>query len=131
MRPVLTANALARMILALVFGFMSLAHGPVMTFAKASSPSAVHDLASGPPSSHHHHAAPQALGELDDEQLVPRPHQGPATCYSAGCFVAVASIPIRAPTTHLCVLERMRAAPPDALVSVIIDPLVPPPRLHA
>ena len=48
-------RGLLRAAMAVVFGFMSLVHGPVMTFAKASSAPAHHASHHG---AHHHHAAP-------------------------------------------------------------------------
>jgi hypothetical protein len=131
MRPVRTANALFRATLAVVFGLMSLSHGPVMAFAKATAPLAAHEMMTEPIAGHHHHPAPETLANDRQEQLAPQTHKDVAICYSAGCFVVVAPVPIGAPGVLLSLLEQLRAAPTRAMVPAILDPLVPPPRLQA
>ena len=125
MRPLRPANALFRATLAVVFGFMSLYHGPVMAFAKVTAPLAAHEMTELVVG-HHHHAAPQALA-TDRQQT----DKGVAICYSAGCFVVVAPVSIGGPAALLSFLEQLRATPARALNPAILDPLVPPPRLQA
>jgi hypothetical protein len=131
MRPVRTANALFRATLAVIFGFMSLSHGPVMAFAKANGPLAAHEMMTEPVAGHHHHHAPGTLANDDQEQLAPQTHKNVAICYSAGCFVLVAPVPIGAPALFFSSREQLRAAPARAMVPAILDPIVPPPRLQA
>src|SRR5262245_3172295 len=69
MQSLRTANALLRLALALVFGVMSLTHGPVMAFAGAGTSPAAHELATAPTAGHHHHAAAQPIDD-DPERLV-------------------------------------------------------------
>jgi len=69
MRSIRLANAVLRTTLAVVFGFMSLAHGPVMAFAKAAAGS-----------QHHHMASPgHAHGH---DQSMPSQRDTTAICHS-------------------------------------------------
>jgi hypothetical protein len=131
MRPVRTANFLLRVILALSFGVMSLGHGPIMAFAKAKAPSATHETPAAPIAVHHHHGTQPAAGAGEHERSAPPVHERAAICYSAGCFVAVAPVPAGSADSLISLLEQLRAAPADALMPSILDPLVPPPRLQA
>ena len=79
-----------RIVMAVLFGIMSLAHGPVMAFAQQQTPAAHHQ-----PVAHHaaHHAG---HGSMATEQR----HYRPATtltCYANGCFIAVAPVAVDAP----------------------------------
>ena len=125
-----TADALFRVILAVIFGVMSLAHGPVMAFAKTSAPVATHEMTAGPVAAHHHHATAQPVSG-QQEHLATPVHEGVAICYAAGCFIAVAPVPVGAPDSLFSLLGQLRAAPARALLPAILDPLVPPPRLQA
>ena len=129
MRSLRTANALLRVTLAVIFGVMSLAHGPVMAFAETSAP-ASHAMAPGPVAAHHHHGAAQPVAGQQEHLAAPA-HEGAAICYAAGCFVAVAPVPVGAPDSLFSLLGQLRAAPARALLPAILDPLVPPPRLQA
>lgn len=131
MRPVRTANVLFRATLAVVFGFMSLSHDPVMAFAKANAPLAAHEMMTELVAGHHHHPALRTLANDRNEQLAPQTHKDVAICYSAGCFVVVAPVSIGAPAVLFSLLEQLRAAPARGMVPAILDPLVPPPRLQA
>lgn len=116
MRP--RGNRLLRIALAAVFGFMSLVHGPVMTFAKATPASAHHV---SPHGAHHHHAAP-----ANDAQ--PAKPDAPPVCYAYGCFIALDSVPLRAPLAILNRIGALSPAPAAALRAGNIEPAVPPPR---
>lgn len=112
-------RGLLRTAMAVVFGFMSLVHGPVMTFAKASPAPAHH-------ANHHavhHHEAPG-----HDSQ----PAQPDATpvCYAFGCFIALDAMAVRAPAAILNPIGALSPARTDALHAGDIEPAVPPPRLH-
>jgi hypothetical protein len=131
MGRVRTATALFRATLAVVFGFMSLSHGPVMAFARTNAPLAAHGTMTESVAGHHHHAAPQTRANDHKEQLAPQTHEGVAICYSAGCFLVMPPVLIGAPAVLSSILEQLHAAPARALVPTAPDPLVPPPRLQA
>ena len=126
MRPVRTANALLRLILAARFAITSLGHGPIMAFAAAKAPGAAHEITAGPAAGHHHHGAAQAAaGSLSPA------HERAAICYPAGCFLAVAPVAVGITDSPACLLGRLRAAAERPLIASIPDPLVPPPRQRA
>ena len=110
---------LIRTAIAVVFGFMSLFHGPVMTFAKAR-PASLHQA------SHHstHHHAPPAR----DSQPV-QPDSAPV-CYAFGCFIALNAGAIRGPVAILNPIGALVPARADTLRAGAIEPPVPPPRLQ-
>lgn len=113
---------LLRAIIAVVFGFMSLVHGPVMTFAKAAPGGAHHAAAASHANHHQHHAATH-------EQEAPAEHDTVPVCYAFGCFVVLDAAPIRTPAAILLFAGRVTPAPADALHAGSIEPAVPPPRL--
>jgi|SRR5687767_645194 hypothetical protein len=125
------ANALLRVTLAVIFGVMSLAHGPVMAFAKANTPAAVHDMAAGPLAAHHHHPAATQPVSGQQEHPVASAQEDATICHAAGCFTVVAPVLVGAPDSLFSLLGQLRAAPARALLPAILDPLVPPPRLQA
>ena len=114
-------RGLLRAAMAVVFGFMSLVHGPVMTFAKAGLASAHHASHHG--GAHHHQAAP-----AEDSQ--PAKPDSPPVCYAFGCFIALDAVLLRTPTAILNPIGVLSPAPADALLAEDIEPAVPPPRLH-
>jgi hypothetical protein len=124
-----------RVILAVVFGFMSLSHGPVMAFAKAHTPASDRAANAAPTADHHDHSRHHrsTARSLADQQndLALGANEGAAICYSAGCFVAVAPLLAVAPSSLLFLLEQLSAAPARPLAPNAPDPLVPPPRLQA
>jgi hypothetical protein len=107
-------RGLLRAAMAVVFGFMSLVHGPVMTFAKASPAPAHHASHHG---AHHDHAAP-----AEESQ--------PPVCYAFGCFIALEALALREPAAILNPIGVLSPALADALRAEDIEPAVPPPRLH-
>ena len=113
------ARGLLRSAMAVVFGFMSLVHGPVMTFAKAS-PATAHV-------SHHnadHHPAAPA------EDPSPATPASAPVCYAFGCFIALDAVPLGAPAAVLNPIGALWPTPAAALHAGNIEPAVPPPRLH-
>ena len=81
-------RGLLRTAMAVVFGFMSLVHGPVMTFAKASS-----GARSSRERPHHgslidHHAAPARIDSPQSRITAP-------VCYAFGCFIALDAVALR------------------------------------
>ena len=113
-------NGLLRTALAVIFGFMSLLHGPVMTFAKA-----------GPAPAHHasHHGAHQHHGAPSESSLPAKPDAAPV-CYAFGCFIALDAVALRAPAAILNPIGTVSSAAADTLRAGNIEPAVPPPRLH-
>jgi len=105
--------------MAVVFGFMSLLHGPVMTFAKAS-PASAHASHHG---ADHHHAA------AAEDPSPAKPASAPV-CYAFGCFIALDAAPPRAPAAILNPIGALWPTPATALHAGDIEPAVPPPRLH-
>jgi len=106
--------------MAVVFGFMSLVHGPVMTFAKAGPAPAHHANHHG---AHHHQATP-----AEDSQ--PAKPDSPPVCYAFGCFIALDAVALRAPAAILNPIGALAPALADALHAEDIEPALPPPRLH-
>ncbi len=113
-------RGLLRAAMAVVFGFMSLMHGPVMTFAKADSAPAHHVSHHG---ARHHHAAP-----AEDSQ--PTKPDLPPVCYAFGCFIALNAVALREPPAILNPIGVLSPAPTDALRAEDVEPAIPPPRFH-
>ena len=118
-----------RTVLAVVFGFMSLVHGPVMTFAKAAPAPAHHFIDVGAPHHganlhHDHHTAPS------DNPAPAEPASAPV-CYAFGCFIALDAVALAAPVAILNPIGRVSSALADTLLAADVEPAVPPPRLHA
>lgn len=120
MSPMRTSGrGLLRTAMAAVFGFMSLLHGPVMTFAKAG-PAPV------PHVSHHvghHHEAPTQNSQRAKPDPAP-------ICNAFGCFVALDAVALSAPAAVFSPIGALSPAPTDALRAGHIEPPVPPPRLN-
>ena len=120
-----TIKALFRTLLAVVFGTMSLFHGPVMAFAKAAPHASHHQQMLAGHGADHHMVGHDGAGD----------HQPPAPksetiCYSVGCFVSLQSHDIRTPVISLIALERLTPARARTLAPAQLDPAVPPPRLQ-
>ena len=109
--------------MAVVFGFMSLLHGPVMTFAMAGAAPTPHAISGSHTGHHHHGAAPQ-----DDAQ--PPEHGTVPICNAFGCLIAVESLAVRVPATVLEPIGTLSPGIADALLASDIEPAVPPPRLQ-
>jgi hypothetical protein len=133
-----------RIAVAMTFGFMSLGHGPVMTFAHAAphapgTPAGHHAAA---PGAHEHHAAP-ATGTAvpcDDqdavtdhepaEALLQGPMHDAAPCNAFGCFISVGAPQAAAPVPGIRLLGKLKPLPPAAVSPAYSEPADPPPRLH-
>jgi hypothetical protein len=125
-----TTNAL-RVILAVVFGFMSLGHAPVMTFAKANQPALAQVSGAAPAAEHHHHHhRPASQTDQIGDGVAPAP-QNQSTCNAASCFVLVPPPLVGEPNSALLLLGTLSAAPSADILAAPPDPLVPPPRLQA
>jgi len=112
------------------FGFMSLAHGPVMAFAGAGMPAQQH-VTSVVAHDHHSRSHHQPQAHRNEQQTSPALPGSPALCYAQGCFTAVSPTVIAAPPTPSVPLGKLVAAPPRVLIATLLDPADPPPRLQA
>jgi hypothetical protein len=115
-------NGLLRTAVAVMFGLMSLLHGPVMTFAKPAAVPAHHAM-NASHTGHHHNTAPQ-----DDPQPV-EPGTMPV-CYAFGCLIAVESLPVRVPAAVLEPIGTLAPGIANAMLAADVEPAVPPPRLQ-
>lgn len=138
MRSRRPAVVLLRAVMAVVFAFMSLGHGPVMTFAHARAMPAQHELAVDAPAHSHSHAVHhQANGPEDDaeptrhvshwQKLLPG---AGAACFAIGCFVSLASFGIDAPFANGVPIAKLTPGPARLLVPPASEPADPPPRLQ-
>lgn len=151
------AGRMFRTLMAGLFGFMSLAHGPVMAFAKAGMPAAHQQHHAAAHATHHaaHHAAqpdaaPHAGHEhasashhaadhgqspphdvLDDEDMAAAQPPSPAVCHSFGCFTAVKPLPACAPAWRTVLLGKIMPPPHHPASPASLEPADPPPRLPA
>jgi len=116
-------NGLLRTAVAVVFGLMSLLHGPVMTFAKPAAAPAHHAMSASHAGHHHHDTAPQ-----DDPQPA-EPGTMPV-CYAFGCLIAVESLPVRVPAAVLEPIGTLAPGIANAMLAADVEPAVPPPRLQ-
>ena len=117
------AMTLLRLSFVLLYGAMSLMHGPVMTFspAHASAPPA-HQQSE--PSDHAlHHATP----DCHDDQARPPQH---SQCNAFACFMAVEPLLAIARPPHPVLFTIMAAAPVPALDPLQTPPALPPPRIQ-
>jgi hypothetical protein len=122
MQALRNASPLVRAALAIVFGFMSLVHSPLMAFAKS-------ELHYDQTASAHHCMHPVQAGH-DHHQLPPSPDQA-TLCNGIGCFSVVFVSAISAPPAQLTVLETLAPDAPPPLHSALSDPLDRPPRLQS
>jgi hypothetical protein len=119
-----------RTTLAVVFGFMSLLHAPIMAAAGQSAPAhhARHAVApdTQAPVQHGHFHSHHDFG---DEQP-PLPAAGSApSCFGVGCFVVLETLAVPASTVDAVAIARLEPLPGVAMLSSAPDPLVPPPRI--
>ena len=107
-----TAITVLRLCFIVLFGTMSLLHGPVMTFSGAHAATAVDQ-----------HAA----HDCHEDQAPPAKH---AECNAFACFMAVEPLPIVARPLHPILFAVMAATPMTALEPLRSAPALPPPRLQ-
>lgn len=123
--------ALLRAAFAVVFAFVSLAHGPVMTFAQAHGGALHHQ-----DRHHQDHAEAGAAAHLhghhgvnaDARSVPPLPD---AICYSVGCFASLASPVAGDPDVIRTPAGKLLPPAVRALLPATMDPAEPPPRLQA
>ena len=124
MRQANPTGALLRTAVAVMFGFMSLWHGPIMSFAKAN-PDAAHQVTSADGhATHHHHST------AHDQQSAPSTPNAVPVCYALGCFVALESLAFHSPVAALIPIGTLSLAPTHAMAPADPDPADPPPRLR-
>lgn len=110
---------LLRLCLVVMFGSMSLMHGPVMTFSGSHMAIATHP-----------HAGSAAAVEPDchaDEV----PSAKHAMCNAFGCLIAVEPLPITTRALIPVLFAVMAAAPMTALDPLPTAPALPPPRFQS
>ena len=124
MRP---ASTLLRLCFIVLFGAMSLMHGPVMTFSGAHM--AVNAAVNAAMAVAHAHAGPASVSEPDchENQAPPAKH---AECNAFACFTAVEPLPVIARPLTPVLFAVMVATPMTALDPVPTAPALPPPRLQ-
>jgi hypothetical protein len=112
---------LLRLCFALLFGAMSLMHGPVMTFAGVDQ---------AMPAGHVHadHAGHDAAPDCHDDSV---PAGKPAGCNAFACFIAALPPPVAERPLIPVLFAVMAAAKMTALDPAHAAPALPPPRLQS
>jgi hypothetical protein len=114
-----SASIALRLCFVVLFGAMSLMHGPVMTFGGAHA-------AMG---AAHHHAAhgEHAVADCHEQEAPPAKH---TPCNAFACFMAVEPLPVAARPLTPVLFAVMAAVPMTAPDPVRTAPALPPPRLQ-
>jgi len=111
-----------RIALAVLFAFMTLFHGPVMTFAKPASPPPETTRLNQAGHHHHHGTMPEQRQPADTATL-------PA-CNGVGCFVLIEAFAVRLPAAFSKPIGTLSPGIAPAMRAAEIEPSVPPPRLQ-
>jgi hypothetical protein len=111
---------LLRLCFVVLFGAMSLMHGPVMTFSGA------HAAIAAP----HAHGSPsiEAVPDCHEDQAPPAKH---AECGAFACLMAVEPFPVIARPLIPVLFAVMAATPMTAFDPVRTAPALPPPRFQS
>jgi len=121
-----TSGRWFRIAIAVAFGFMSLGHGPIMTFAHAGAAGA-HDHAIHAPAEH---TGDHQTTDADDcHEAVPAVHDV-MFCNAFGCFISVAAAPVTAPSQQSAPIGKLLPAALQPGFAASLEPADPPPRLH-
>ena len=112
-----TTSKLLRAAFAAVFGFMSLAHEPLMAFANANSvsPHQPATVADHPVHPHQQHADRLVHHQQHQGVLPPAPESPPdcdLLCLGLGCFQSMTPALADAPLLRYSLLERLLPAAP-------------------
>jgi hypothetical protein len=118
------AMTILRLSFILLFGAMSMMHGPVMTFSAAHVSAPTGPQQPEPSDRAWHHAAPDCH---DDQAPAPRHGQ----CNAFACFMAVEPLSAAARPLHPVLFKIMAAAPVPALDPLKTQPALPPPRVQS
>ena len=123
-RQMIGSMTILRMSFILLFGAMSVMHGPVMTFspAHASAPFGHHQPAPSDYALHH------AVPDCHDEQAPALRH---GQCNAFACLMAVEPLSAIARPLHPVLFTIMAAAPVPALDPLQTPPALPPPRVRS
>jgi len=113
--------------MAMVFGFMSLGHGPVMSFAKADD-MAAHSMHGHSAAHHHAMAAEHAMPADETAPGTASPDVSPAGCQAFGCFVLMSPACVAAATVIAILLDTLAPQPVEQIVPAAQEPADPPPR---
>jgi hypothetical protein len=129
MRSGPSAKTVVRTAFAVLFGFMSLLHGPVMAFANSNAAThrgmAAHHVmkADTHAAGHLHHARHEQQSPHSIPDAVP-------SCYGVGCFVGLHAYALPSPAASIRLVSVLSPSIAKALVPVYLEPIVPPPRLQ-
>ena len=126
-----SANAIVRVRLAILFGFLSLFHGTVMVFAKGNPAAALYAMAAA-----HHvlksdNAAHQHHNAGDQQQPIPAMPDVTPSCYGVGCFIVLDSVAPPPPAASIKLIAKLSPSIVRAMIPVHVAPVVPPPRIQA
>ncbi len=110
-----------RLCFVVLFGTMSLMHGPVMAYSGHHVPAA-HE----PHGASHHNAVHQGHDHGDRTAPVE-----PASCNSFACFVAVEPVAIASRPLRMVLFAVMSQVPTRQLHAIAARPDLPPPRLQS
>lgn len=110
--------ALLRLCFVVLFGTVSVMHGPVMTFSGAHAQT----IAANQHAGGHDHAG--HAGGHD-----PAPPVKHAKCYAFACLIAVEPLPVTTRPLRTILFAIMAAAPAPALDPIRTTPDLPPPRI--
>jgi hypothetical protein len=126
MKPARTAGRWISVAMAMVFGFMNLGHGPIMSFAHTVK----HETASVAASAHHHAAALQHHEPDGDQHEPAAAADQPTNCNAFGCFTTVGVIAVEATVQELMPIGKLLPPPFPPALAIFTEPAEPPPRLH-
>jgi hypothetical protein len=118
-----TKGRFLRTVLAAVFAFMTLFHGPVMTFAKTAPPAPEAARLNQTGHHHHRHGTMPAQRQPADTATLP-------ACNGFGCFVLVEALAVRLPAAFGKPIGTLLPGIAQAMHPADIEPVVPPPRLR-
>jgi hypothetical protein len=110
------AGKFVRLCFVVLFGTMSLMHGPVMAY-----------------SGHHMSAAHESHGARHHghDDVDPAAPAEPASCNSFACFLAVEPVPIVSRPLQRVLFGIMSQVPTEQLDAVAARPDLPPPRCQS
>lgn len=131
MRSNLSVFVSFRIVLAVVFGFMSLEHEPLMSFAQARAAQDQGQIAASDRNlaSNHGHGH-HGVGAGAQERGTPLPSGSSTICYSTGCFVTIVAPAICAPAASIIQIEKLIPGCERDLVQTLLEPAIQPPRLQ-
>ena len=134
MEPARLTRKLFHATFAAVFGFMSLAHGPVMAAsAPANAPTAQTVPVALPMAHAHHHPGAQhgAMDMMADPAMTePAVPETTPACFSFACFLAISSLDVSTPAALLAPLAKLGPHLQRNGSPATPELIEPPPRLQ-